>query len=243
MIIVKNIFFSYKPSRTIKKSTYNLFEDLSFSLPASGIVGLIGRNGSGKTTLFDLISKHLKPQGGEIHIPSGKSILLLGQNMRFPHRMTVLEAIEFTFLLNNLNPIISLEKFYKIIGEKGVHRWENIKAKQVNHLSTGENKWLCVCISLCLDRDIYLLDEPTDGVDPEFRYEIWQIIKKEEQVSKKLFIISSHLLTEMSHYVEDIYFLNKGKCEYFKNIDYFCSSYESSHPDEAFVKAHQSNHS
>lgn len=231
MIKFSQVTFSYKNS---KRSILN---ELNVEFPAGGVVGLIGRNGVGKTTLFDLICKNLSPLKGEVEIPN-KKILLLGQNMSFPYRMTVAEAVQFTFLLNGLDLEKSMDKLFEIFGAKGKIRWENIKDQQMGYLSNGETKWLCVVVSLSLDRDIYLLDEPTDGVDPEYRYEIWNIIHRAASQKDKLFIVSSHLLNEMQSYIKDLYFLKNGKIEYYNSIQDFCDHYGGRHGDEAFVRAH-----
>jgi ABC-2 type transport system ATP-binding protein len=234
MIQLTNISYSYPKSSTL------ILDKLSCDFPSNGVVGLIGQNGAGKTTLLDIISKNRLPLHGEVIVDS-TDVLLLGQNMSFPNRMTALEAVEFTYLLNGLDVTISINKFQQYLGSSGAKRWKNISQKQMGFLSNGEYKWFCVVLCLSLEKEIYLLDEPTSGVDPEFRYEIWSLIQMCAKDKNKLFIVSGHLLNEMGYYIEKLYFLKNGSLETFENMDHFIEHFKGSHPDEAFVFAHSNS--
>jgi ABC-2 type transport system ATP-binding protein len=229
MIKIKNLNFAYRP--------YKIFQDLNLDLISGNIYALIGRNGSGKTTLFDLLMKNLNPQKGSIEIQG--ALGYLPQNFILPSRMKIIEAIEFIYLLNaNLN--IPFEEVIQRYSFNGLCRFDNIKDKQIRNLSNGELKWLGIYLTLARDDDIYLLDEPTDGVDPEFRYDILNGIKRKAEEKKSLFIISSHLLNEMSPYIGEILFIKNQNIIKFLSVLNFIEEFQGKHADEAFVKAYQS---
>lgn len=83
------------------------------------------------------------------------------------------------------------------------------------------------------------MDEPTDSVDPEFRLEIWKAFQFKLQYNPQIFVIvSSHILTELNNYVENILFLKDGQIHQFQSIQGFVDKYSGQGPDDAFVKAH-----
>lgn len=215
-----------------------IFQNASVDLDCNKTYALIGRNGIGKTTLFDLIKKNKCNS-----INYSGIIEQLPQNAHFPHRMKVCEAVEFIRILNKyeLNFFEKTLKEISINYDKSIKKFNNIKNTQVQNLSNGELKWLSVILSLTNNSNVYLLDEPTDGVDPEFRYEIWNNINKKSKTNNALFIVSSHLISEMIPYVDEFLFIHNKQILKFKNIDEFNKFFGGNHPDESFVNAYSLN--
>ncbi|MCY1359215.1 daunorubicin resistance ABC transporter, ATP-binding protein [compost metagenome] len=86
------------------------------------------------------------------------------------------------------------------------------------------------------DKGQYLLDEPTAGVDVQYRHLIWGLIKDARARGRSI-VVSSHLLDEIASNVDYFYFIQKGSAERFQSMKDFLDSYESNSPDEAFIKA------
>lgn len=233
MIQLDNLKFSYNDKE--------IFRQHSLTIDQPGLYGLIGRNGAGKSTLFDILRGHLKAQSGQLNIPSQKlnRIALLGQSMSFPTGTTVLECVQFFFIINDLEIDQALVEFKNLMANNSTDKWNKIKETLYSQLSSGERQWLKTFLILTLQKDVYLLDEPTDSVDPEFSLEIWNAIKcRLQENSHIIVIVSSHILSELNNYVENILFLKDGQIIRFNSIQEFIGSYSGHGPDDAFVKAH-----
>jgi ABC-2 type transport system ATP-binding protein len=85
-------------------------------------------------------------------------------------------------------------------------------------------------------RDLFILDEPTAGVDPESRLLIWNRISNLTRAGKAV-VVSSHLLDELNERTSRLLFINNGDLKMFSNFADFKTSHGASSADEAFVKA------
>jgi ATP-binding cassette ChvD family protein len=139
-----------------------LFDNLSFSLPPNGIVGVIGPNGSGKTTLFKLITKQLQPLAGEIEIGDTVEISYVDQEHdNLNPEETVYQAITGgtdTMLVGGLqvNSRAYVSKF-NFTGSD--------QEKKIGNLSGGERNRVHLAMSLKKGANLILLDEPTNDLD------------------------------------------------------------------------------
>jgi ATP-binding cassette ChvD family protein len=141
-----------------------LFEDLSFTLPPGGIVGVIGPNGAGKTTLFKLITGQEKPDGGEIKI--GETVKLGYVDQSRDHldpNKNVWEEVSggnerFYFGKNE----ISTRAYVGAFNFKG-----GDQQKKVGQLSGGERNRVHMAKMLTAGGNVLLLDEPTNDLDVE----------------------------------------------------------------------------
>ncbi|MGK7390953.1 MAG: energy-dependent translational throttle protein EttA [Candidatus Cyclobacteriaceae bacterium M2_1C_046] len=139
-----------------------LYEDLSFSLPKAGIVGIIGPNGAGKTTLFKMITKSLKPDGGTFEVgPTVKIAYVDQEHTQLNPEASVWEAItggteHILIGGRQLNSRAYVSKFNFSGGDQ---------QKKIKELSGGMRNRLHLAIALKQDANLLLLDEPSNDLD------------------------------------------------------------------------------
>ena len=177
-------------------------------------IALLGPNGAGKTTLVEMIEGIQQPDSGIIKI-SGKSWKrnryelqqLLGislQETRFIDKLTVVEILNLFASFYHLDS----ERVWNVL--QIINLQEKKKSYVVN-LSGGQRQRLALGIALLNKPQILLLDEPTTGLDPGARREIWKILlelKKEENTSM---ILTTHYMEEAEFLCDRIIIMDRGK--------------------------------
>lgn len=138
-----------------------LFEDLSFALPAGGIVGIIGANGAGKTTLFNMITGAVEPDAGSIQ---------LGETVKLSH-------VDQTRVMNAEETILDMVadgRDVMMIGDREINVRQYLSrfnfgsgehTKPIKHLSGGEKNRAYLALTLQTGGNVLLLDEPTNDLD------------------------------------------------------------------------------
>jgi ABC-2 type transport system ATP-binding protein len=139
--------------------------------------GLLGPNGAGKTTTIEILEGLQQPDGGEVEIlgrrwdrDAGHIRQRLGvqlQESEFPDRLTVAEIVRMFRSFFRAGPSVEELVDYVSLREKA--------ATQVRHLSGGQRQRLSVACALAGDPDILFLDEPTTGLDPQSRRQLWEV--------------------------------------------------------------------
>jgi ABC-2 type transport system ATP-binding protein len=180
-----------------------VLSDLSTSFEEPGVHGLVGLNGSGKTTLFNVMSSYLYAKNGEV-LRDGKKL----------HFMDVayLETNNYFF------PDITGGEYLSVFPQKNdrfkLEVWTEIMHlpldELVSNYSTGMKKKLALLGLLKLDRPVYILDEPFNGLDLESN-KILEIIIDELKSSGKTVLLSSHILSPLLNICDSIQFLEKGR--------------------------------
>ncbi|HET7565103.1 MAG TPA: energy-dependent translational throttle protein EttA [Gemmatimonadaceae bacterium] len=138
-----------------------LFEDLSFSLPRGGIVGVIGPNGAGKTTLFRMIAGQEQPDGGTLRLGETVQLAYVGQIRELDAEKTVWEEVsEGKEMLQVGKREINSRAYLASFNFKGADQ-----QKKVGNLSGGERNRLQLAKVLKSGGNLLLLDEPTNDLD------------------------------------------------------------------------------
>jgi ABC-2 type transport system ATP-binding protein len=186
---------------------------VDFSLEKGEYVALLGPNGAGKTTLVEMIEGIRTPDKGEIFvrghsINTDKSGLynLLGisfQETRFLEKITVEETVRLFASFYHQNN----DKINKVIDLVGLD--EKRKAYTKN-LSGGQRQRLALAISLLNDPEILILDEPTTGLDPAARREIWDILLRLKGTMNTSLILTTHYMEEATQLCDRIVIMDKG---------------------------------
>jgi len=184
----------------------------SFEISEPGITGVIGVNGAGKTTLFKSIAGFLKPTNGEVYvleepafqnITVAQNVILIEEGMNFYQSGNLQELMD-TYSRFYLN--------YDMKLAKGLLRYFNLSgALKYDELSKGMASTFRLILALSARAPITLLDEPTSGMDPGVRKDLYDIILKDFIQVPRMILISSHYLGEMERILENILFIHEGK--------------------------------
>jgi ABC-2 type transport system ATP-binding protein len=189
-------------------------DDLSLTIYEGEFVALLGPNGAGKTTLIEMIEGIQKPDAGSIRILG----MSWKDNERTLHRVIGLSLQETKFI-DKINCEETLNLFGSFYG-LGQDRTEEIlalvnleskrKAYTVN-LSGGQKQRLAIGVALLNNPKVLLLDEPTTGLDPTARREIWKILEKLRQDFGTTMILTTHYMEEAEVLCERILIMDKGR--------------------------------
>jgi len=192
-----------------------VLDGLDLDIKKGGIFAILGPNGSGKTTLIKCLLGMVIPNKGEINF-EGKSVLgkwnyrnnlnYLPQIANFPHNLTVEELIK---MVKNLRPKLSNEK--ELIHMFGLKDFLN---KKLRNLSGGTKQKVNIVLTFMFDSDVFILDEPTTGLDPISLIHLKELIQKEKENGKTI-LITTHIMSFVNEVANEIVFLLDGKI-YFK---------------------------
>ncbi|OFY63863.1 MAG: hypothetical protein A2Y71_06135 [Bacteroidetes bacterium RBG_13_42_15] len=205
VIGVKDVWKSFKTVQAVK--------GISLNIPKGQFVALLGPNGAGKTTLVEMIEGIQKPDKGEITI-MGKHwkgnedelhriIGLALQETRFIDKLRVTETLQLFAGFFNLGK----KRVNEIIDIVGL---EDKRKSYVVNLSGGQRQRLAIGIALINTPAILLLDEPTTGLDPNARREIWDILRKLKEMSETSMILTTHYMEEAEKLCDHIIILDNG---------------------------------
>ncbi|BAB67556.1 MULTISPECIES: ABC transporter ATP-binding protein [Sulfurisphaera] len=178
------------------------------------ILTLLGRNGAGKTTLTRILSTQLLPTKGEAYV-EGYNVIKEAKKIRkiitsIPQEaQPVGMASPYEHLLMFLTAKgLSLSESERVAREalKEVGLWE-VKDKPSDELSGGMKRKIFVAMALAANSEVIFLDEPTTGLDPYSRTEIWSILK----TMKGKIILTTHYMEEAEELSDEVILLHKGR--------------------------------
>lgn len=188
---------------------------LSMHIPKGAIYGFIGRNGAGKTTLIRLISGLQEPTSGEYTLYDRKNTD--GDISKSRRRMGA--VVETPSIYLNMTAEDNLKQQYRILGLPSFDGLtnllelvglENTGKKKAKTFSLGMRQRLGIAIALAGDPDFLVLDEPVNGLDPQGIIEIRELILKLNREQQVTFLISSHILDELSRLATHYGFIDNG---------------------------------
>lgn len=189
-------------------------DGIDLSIRKGEFVALLGPNGAGKTTLVEMIEGIQKPDRGEIKI---KGMSWQG-NAEKLHRVIGLSLQETRFI-EKLRVRETLDLFASFYG-LGAARVEevlelvNLTEKQkafTDKLSGGQRQRMALGISILNEPEILLLDEPTTGLDPNARRELWEILLNLQKQKSTTLILTTHYMEEAAYLCERIVIMDRGK--------------------------------
>lgn len=175
---------------------------VSFSVERGEVLGFLGPNGAGKSTTMRMITGFVPPTSGTISvgghdmlanpIPAKRLIGYLPENAPAYADMTVLGFLSFCAELRGLRGETRKKAVDRAVETCFL---ESVVHQSVETLSKGYRHRTCFAQSIIHDPDILVLDEPTDGLDPNQKHEVRQLIRRMGQ--KKVIIFSTHILEEV----------------------------------------------
>jgi len=190
-----------------------VLNNINLKIPEGSIYGFLGPNGAGKTTTLRLILGLLKKQVGEIIIFNKtfekdriEILQSIGSLIESPSLYAHLTARENLLILQKIYncPRERVEEVLEIVGLADTGN------KKAGKFSLGMKQRLSIALALLHSPSLLILDEPTNGLDPNGIIEMRELLKKLNEVNKITIIISSHLLSEIEKLVTDIGIIHKG---------------------------------
>ena len=214
-----------------------LLQNISLSLSEGEAVGILGCNGAGKTTLFDLICNVRRPSQGNI-INVSKCQLYLTQVLTPPPLLKMGEAYELITQLNSTSAPSHHQALARLCQWSPAlsKRYANLSEKKASTCSYGEIRSFITLTLLLMGGDLIILDEPTAGINPEFRHYIWLGIKNACADGASV-LVSSHYTEEIVMNCHRFYMLAHQRIEPFGNGEAFLTRYSAKSYDEAFINA------
>lgn len=193
----------------------NAVNSLSFTVETADVYGFLGQNGAGKSTTIRMLLTLVTPTSGDIEI--------FGMNLK-THRREILRkvgaVVERPDLYKYLTAYENLSMFAKISGTKPTRKqlMDQLKLvgladradSKVKTFSQGMRQRLGIAVALAHDPDLVILDEPTNGLDPQGIADIRNLILHLSGHMKKTLVVSSHLLSEMELITTRMLIIDKG---------------------------------
>ena len=173
-----------------KAKDFQILHNVSFELEKGEIVGLIGPNGAGKTSIMKILVGLTRNYTGEVDLTAVKDIGCMIETPNFYPYSTGYQNLMYFAGLNGVGKQ-KVEELLKLLG-----LWDAAH-KNVKTYSLGMRQRLGIAQALLKNPDVLVLDEPTNGLDPEGIYEVREYIRKIAGENHFTVLISSHLLGEL----------------------------------------------
>jgi ABC-2 type transport system ATP-binding protein len=211
----QNLNFRFSPQEIALK-------DIHLQVPEGSIFGFLGPNGAGKTTSLRLILGLLKKQEGEIQFfgqkfESNRIEILkkVGTLIESPSLYSHLAAKENLQILQKIYqcPKERIDSVLEIVGLSKTGK------KKAGKFSLGMKQRLSIAMALLHEPKLLILDEPTNGLDPNGIIEVRELLKKLNTENKITVLISSHLLSEIEKLVTHVGIIHKGEMLFQGTLD------------------------
>ncbi|MFY8127298.1 MAG: ABC transporter ATP-binding protein [Chitinophagaceae bacterium] len=190
--------------------------DLSFSVPKGEVFGFLGQNGAGKSTTMRMLLTLIEPTSGSIDffgkpLKENRNFVLknVGALIEKPDVYKYLTAYENIKLFAALSGVKKTKK--ELLQQLAIVGLESRATDKVKNFSQGMKQRLGIAVALVHNPEVVILDEPTNGLDPQGIADIRNLIIGLSEEHKKTVIVSSHLLNEIEQMATSILIIDKGK--------------------------------
>jgi ABC-2 type transport system ATP-binding protein len=208
MIKVENLVKNFGPKIAVN--------DVSFSVERGEVLGFLGPNGAGKSTTMRMVTGFIPPTSGRISvgghdmlenpIPAKRLIGYLPENAPSYADMSVQGFLGFVAELRGMTGDAKKKAISQVVE---MCMLENVLHQTIDTLSKGYRHRTCLAQSIIHDPDILIMDEPTDGLDPNQKHEVRNLIKR--MGANKAIIFSTHILEEVDAACSRVIIIDRGK--------------------------------
>jgi len=220
ILALNKVNYSYKNGKKV-------LNDISMEFEEGKLYAILGASGSGKSTLIQHLNGLLKPSSGEI-IVNGFNITDKDLNLteirkrvgivfQYPEYQLFEETVEKDIAFGPGNLGLDEEEISKRVRKSmeavGLD-YETYKDKSPFDLSGGQKRRVAIAGVIAMNPEVLILDEPTAGLDPGGRDEIFNLIKKLHRDNNITIILSSHSMDDMAKLAQTIIVMNHGKIEF-----------------------------
>jgi ABC-2 type transport system ATP-binding protein len=205
-----------KVYRSEGRSTQAL-DGIDLTIPAGAVYGLIGRNGAGKTTFIRITSTQLLPTAGEVFVlgldaigdprPVRSRIAVIPQESRPLYFLTVDQLIYLYLKLRGMSATEARRRADGVLKELDLTSRRDVL---VSRLSGGMRRRAMVAMVLASDAEVLYLDEPTTGLDPLARREVWAAIQRASR-ERRTVLLTTHYLDEAEALSARLALIENGK--------------------------------
>jgi len=192
-----------------------ILHSLNFSVRSGRICGFLGPNGSGKSTTMDILAGLLGPSAGTVKICGfdvvkqskevKEQVGYLPDNPPLYKEMKVKDFVTYVAKLRNIPSKIRSSEVERVIEECDV---TDVSNRIIGNLSKGYRQRVALCAALVHRPNVLILDEPTEGLDPNQILHIRTLIKK--LAKERTVILSSHILSEVQATCDEVVIINQG---------------------------------
>lgn len=211
ILTISNLTKKYGPITAV--------DDLSFTIDKGNVYGILGPNGSGKSTTLGIVLNVVNKTKGEFHWFDGsgtthealKKVGAIIERPNFYPYMTAFQNLKLVCKIKDVPP----QKIEEKLDIVGLLDRKNSKFRT---FSLGMKQRLAIASALLNDPEILILDEPTNGLDPQGIHQIREIIKKIASQGTTI-LLASHLLDEVEKVCSHVVILRKGRSLYTGSVD------------------------
>lgn len=219
-----------------------VLDSINLRIKKGRTTAILGPNGSGKSTLLKCILGLVNPYQGYICIDSKRiagsvayrrNIGYMPQLAKFPPNLKVKEVIQLVNHIRNGNGHFK----YGLLNPFDLKKEIN---KKIQALSGGTLQKLNANLAFMFSPEIYIFDEPTAGLDPISNRDFKEIIKQKKAENSTI-IITSHILSEIEHLVDDIIFLHEGKIRFNNTLEKLIMNTKTDNLENAIASIMEQN--
>lgn len=210
MIEVENLTKTFGPIIAV--------DNVSFAVAAGDVLGFLGPNGAGKSTTMKLLAGFLAPDSGTARIIGidivkepvrvKKQVGYVAENAPAYEEMSVRAFLKFVCGTRGISGDARTQAIDKIASTCAI---ESVMYQSIGTLSKGFRRRVGLAQALIHDPPVLILDEPTDGLDPNQKHDVRLLIKDLAAKSEKAIIVSTHILEEVDAICNRIIIINRGR--------------------------------
>lgn len=211
-------------------SNTRVVDEVSFSICAGEIFGMVGPNGAGKTTTIRMLMDIVKPDSGNIRLfgaplqeDTKNRIGYLPEERGLYKKLTVSESLAYLAELKGIDRKLARERAGELLKQVDMYIH---KDKKVQELSRGMGQIIQVLSTILHEPELVILDEPFSGLDPVNINLLKQIISKLKNQGRSI-IMSSHQMNEVEMLCDRVLMINKGQVALYGNLMEIKSQYRN----------------
>ena len=216
---IKNLIVYHEKRKRVKE--HCVLDDVSFSVKKGEVMGIIGRNGCGKSTMLKLLSKILRPDGGEVRI-KGKVACLIELGAGFHPDMTGRENVYINASIFGISQKTVNQRMEKIIEFSGIGDYID---ERVRNYSSGMYLRLAFSVAINVDADILLVDEILAVGDIQFQKKCMDKLD-EFKKSGGTIVLVTHSVDQAKELCDKVAWIESGKIKMMGNSKNVCDAYQ-----------------